>query len=83
MGGRGIFTSPPNFCHKIRTAIDFSQNALSFNFHGQLKQDIRSLRIFLGVLVKEGSHFHLLFEKLQETKPENNMYFFCLKTPKP
>ena len=37
--------------------------------------------MFLGVLLKEGSHFHLLFEKLLENKPENNMYF-CLKTPK-
>ena len=32
------------FCHKIRTAIDFSQNFLTFNFYGQLKHDIRSLR---------------------------------------
>ena len=33
---------PPNFCHKIRTAIDFSQNVLNFNFYGQLKHDISS-----------------------------------------
>ena len=32
------------FCHKIRTTIDFSQNFLTFNFYGQLKHDIRSLR---------------------------------------
>ena len=37
--------------------------------------------MFLGVLLKEGSHFHLLFERLLENKPENNMYF-CLKTLK-
>ena len=37
--------------------------------------------MFLGVLLKEGSHFQLLFKKLLENKPKNNMYF-CLKTPK-
>ena len=37
--------------------------------------------MFLSVLLKEGSHFHLLFEILLENKPKNNMYFF-LKTPK-
>ena len=35
---------PPNFCHKIPTAIDFSQNFLTFNLYGQLKHGIRSLR---------------------------------------
>ena len=35
----------------------------------------------LGVLLKEGGHFHLLFEKLPENKPKNIMYL-CLKTPK-
>ena len=34
--------------------------------------------MFLGVLLKEGSHFHLLFQKLLENKPKNSMYF-CLK----
>ena len=28
----------------IGTEIDFSRNCLTFNFHGQLKHDIRSLR---------------------------------------
>ena len=42
--GGSIFTFPPNFCHKIRTAIDFSQAFLTFDFYGQLKHDIRSLR---------------------------------------
>ena len=37
--------------------------------------------MFLGVLLKEGSHFHLLFEKLLENKPLNNMHF-CLNPPK-
>ena len=35
--------------------------------------------MFLRVLLKEGSHFQLPFEKLLEDKPKNNMYF-CLKT---
>ena len=38
--------------------------------------------MFLGVLLMESSHFHLLFEKLLENKPKNRMYF-CLKTSKP
>ena len=37
--------------------------------------------MFLGVLLKESSHFQLLFKKLVENKPKNNMYF-CLKTLK-
>ena len=37
--------------------------------------------MFLGGLLKEGSPFHLLFEKLLEKKPKNKMYF-CLKSPK-
>ena len=37
--------------------------------------------MFLGVLLKEGGHFHLLFETLPENKPKNIMYL-CLKTPK-
>ena len=37
--------------------------------------------MFLGVLLKEGSHFYLLFKKLLENKTKNNMYF-CFKTPK-
>ena len=37
--------------------------------------------MFLGVLLKEGSHFLLLFKKLLENKPNNNMYF-CLKSSK-
>ena len=36
--------------------------------------------MFLDVLLKEGSHFHLLFEILLENKAKNDMYF-CLKTP--
>ena len=36
--------------------------------------------MFLCVLLKEGSHFHLLFEILLENKPKNDMYF-CLKNP--
>ena len=40
-----IYLHPsPNFCHEIRTAIDFSQKFVTFNFYGQLKRDIRSLR---------------------------------------
>ena len=35
--------------------------------------------MFLGVLLKEGSHFQLLFKELLENKLKNNMYF-CLKT---
>ena len=38
--------------------------------------------MFLGVFLKEGSHFQLLFEKLLENNPKNSMYF-CLKTLKP
>ena len=37
--------------------------------------------MFLGVLLKEGSHFLLLFKKLLENKPNSNMYF-CLKSSK-
>ena len=37
--------------------------------------------MFLGVLLKEGSHFQLFFEKLLENKPKNDLYF-CLKTLK-
>ena len=37
--------------------------------------------MLLGVLLKERSYLHILFEKLLEIKPKNNMYF-CLKTPK-
>ena len=59
---------PPNICHKIRTAIDFSQNFLSFNFYGLLKHDIRSARYVPRYFVKEGSHFPLLFENLLENK---------------
>ena len=29
--------------------------------------------MFLGVLLKEDSHFHLLFEKLLENKSQNNI----------
>ena len=36
--------------------------------------------MFLIVLLKEGSHFHLLFENLLENKPKYSMNF-CLKTP--
>ena len=32
--------------------------------------------MFLGVLLKEGRDFHLLFEKLLENKPDRNMYFY-------
>ena len=31
--------------------------------------------MFLGVLLKEGSHFQLLLEKLLENKLKNNTYF--------
>ena len=34
--------------------------------------------MFLGVSLKEGSHFQLLFKKLLENKPKSNMCF-CLK----
>ena len=34
-----------------------------------------------GVLLKEGSHLQLLFEKLFENESKDNMYF-CLKTLK-
>ena len=43
-GGWGYLLPPKNFCYKIRTAIDFSLNFLTFNFYGQLNNDIRSLR---------------------------------------
>ena len=33
------------------------------------------------LLLKEDSHFQLIFEKLLESKPKNNMYI-CLKTLK-
>ena len=56
----------PNFYRRFCT-IDFSRNFFTFNFYGQLKHDIRSL----GVLLKQGSHFQLLFEKLLENKPRN------------
>ena len=40
--GWGVYLPPPsNFCHKIRTAIDFSRNFLPFNFYGH---NMRSLR---------------------------------------
>ena len=44
MEGGGYIYLPLNFCHKIKTATDFSQNFLTFNFYGKLKRDIRSLR---------------------------------------
>ena len=31
--------------------------------------------MFLGVSLKEGSRFQLLFKNLLENKPKNNMYF--------
>ena len=37
--------------------------------------------MFLGVLVKESSHFHLRFEKCFGNKPKTNLYF-DLKPPK-
>ena len=37
--------------------------------------------MFIHALLKEGSHFHLLFKKLLENTPKNKMYF-CLKTQK-
>ena len=37
--------------------------------------------MFLGVLSNRGSHLRLLFEKLLEKLPKNNMYF-CLKALK-
>ena len=37
--------------------------------------------MFPGVLLKEGSHLQLLFEKLFENESKDNMYF-CLKTLK-
>ena len=49
-----------------RTAIDFYRNCLTFNFYGQLKHDIRSLRYVSRCFV-----FQLLFEKLLEKKPRN------------
>ena len=36
--------------------------------------------MFPGVLLKEGSHFQLLFEKLLEKKPKNNA--LLAKNPK-
>ena len=53
VGGGGIYLPPPpNFCLKIRTVIDFSRNFLAFNFYGQLKHDIRSLRYVSRCFVK-------------------------------
>ena len=44
-GVQEVYLPPPLiFCHKIQTAIDFSQNLSTFNFYGQLKDDMRSLR---------------------------------------
>ena len=54
-GAGGILApspSPPIFSHKIRTAIDFSQNFLTFNFYGQLKHDTRSLKYVSRCFVK-------------------------------
>ena len=51
-GRRYIYLPPPSFCHKIRSVIDFSQNVLNFNFYGQLKYDIRSLRYVSWYLVE-------------------------------
>ena len=39
-----LLPPPLNFCHKTPSAIDFSQKFLIFNFYGQLKHDIKSLR---------------------------------------
>ena len=68
---------PPSFCHKIWTAIDFSQNFLTFLWTIKTYKEIM---VFLGVLLKEGSHFQLLFEKLLEKKPKNNV--LLAKNPK-
>ena len=44
-GAQEVYLPPPLiFCHKIQTAIDFSQNLSTFNFYGQLKDDMRNLR---------------------------------------
>ena len=43
---------PPKFYHKIGTAVDFSQNVLTFNIYGQLKHDIRSLRYVFRCFVE-------------------------------
>ena len=51
--GVGVYLpASPNFCHKIRTAIDFSQTFLTFSFYGQLKHDIRSLRYVFRCFVE-------------------------------
>ena len=50
-GGGVYLPPPPNFCHKIRTA-DFYRNFLTFNFYGQLKHDMRSLRYVSGCFVE-------------------------------
>ena len=54
-GGRGWVYLPPlrtNFSHKIRTAINFYRNFLTFNFYGQLKHDIRSLSYVSRCLIE-------------------------------
>ena len=60
--GQEVYIPPPlNFCHKIRSAIDFSQNFLTFNLYGQLKHDIKSLRYVFRCFVEGRYPFSLTF----------------------
>ena len=49
-GGGWVYLPPPP--HKIRTAIDFSEKVLTFNFYVQLKHDMRSLRYVFTCFVE-------------------------------
>ena len=48
-------------------------NPIPFNFYVQLKHGIRRLRHGSRCFLKEGNYFQLLFEKLLENKPKNDM----------
>ena len=64
---RGIFTSSSeslNFCHKYLTAIDFSRNFLNFNFYGQLKHNIRSLRYVSRYFVEGRQSLSITFRNI-------------------
>ena len=75
---------PPKFFHKIRTAIDFFCNLFDFmclKLFGTNKLCYKELRHVSRCLVEGASHFRLLFERLLENEPKNNMYL-CVKTLK-
>ena len=52
-GGGGCICLPVRiFIIESETTIDFSQTFLTFNFYGQLKHDIRSLRYVFRCIVE-------------------------------